>query len=124
MFSPTLFVWSITIAISSGGFSQSDEAAEKREEQEFYHDILWSLAIVSNWISDDGLILNAKKCECLLFRRPKAQRNQTNEEDISFSINGTVIKPNISRKLLGVHIDDNLNFSKHVTSLLCKQANK
>ena len=36
----------------------------------------------------------------------------------------TVIKrPNISCKLLGVHIDDNLNFSKHVTSL-CKKTSK
>ena len=78
---------------------------------------------MSNWISDNGLILNAKKCESLLFRRPKAQRNQMNEEDISFSVNGTVIKPNISWKLLGVHIDDNLNFSKHVI-LLRKKTSK
>ena len=67
------------------------------------------LAIVSSWISDNGLILNAKKCESLLFRRPEAQRQQKNEEDISFSVNGTVIKPNISCKLLGVHTDENLN---------------
>ena len=90
-----------------------------REALTLQHTLNSEVTIVSNWISDNGLILNAKKCESLLFTRPKAQRNPTNEEDISFSVNGTVIKPNINCKLLGVHIDDSLNFCKHhcVTSL-------
>ena len=61
--------------------------------------------------------------EAKLFRRPKAQCNQTNQEDISFSVNGTVIKAHMSCKLLGVHIDGNLNLSKHVVSL-CKETSK
>ena len=92
-----------------------------REALTVQHTINSELAIMSSWISDNGLILNAKKCESLLFRRPKAQGNQTaNEEDISFSVNGIVMKPNINCKLLGVHIAYNLNFSKHATSL-CKK---
>jgi len=46
-----------------------------------------------------------------------------NEEDISSSVNATVIKVHMSCKLLGVHIDDNLNLSKHFTSL-CKKTSK
>ena len=52
-----------------------------------------------------------------------AQLHQKNEEDISLSMNGTVLKPNISCKLLGVHTDENMNFSEHVTSL-CKKTSK
>lgn len=94
-----------------------------REALTLQHTLNSELAIVLSWISDNVLILKSKKWESLLFRRLKAQCNQTNEEDISFSVNGTVIKPNISYKLLGVHIDDNLNFSKHVTSSQEKQEN-
>ena len=74
------------------------------------------LAVVSSWISDNSLILNTKKCKSFLFRRSKTQCHQKNEENISLSINATVTK------LLGVHIE-NLNFSKHVTSL-CKKTSK
>ena len=94
-----------------------------KEALTLQHTLNSELAIVSSWISDNGRILNAKNCESLLFRRPKAQCNQMNEEDISFSVNGTVIKAHMSCKLLGVHIDDNLNLSKHVASL-CKETSK
>ena len=30
------------------------------------------LAIILNWISNNGLLLNAKKCESMLFTRSKA----------------------------------------------------
>ena len=75
-----------------------------REALTLQHTLNSELAIVSNWICDNGLILNTKKCESLLFRRPKTQRNQLNKEGISFSVNGTVIRPTISCKLLDVHI--------------------
>ena len=40
-----------------------------REALTLQHSLNSELAIVSKWISDNGLILNAKKCESLLFRR-------------------------------------------------------
>ena len=80
------------------------------------------LAIILNWISNNGLLLNAKKCESMLFTRSKAQHHQTVEEDISVSAEGTTIKRAISCKLLGVQIDQRLKFSNHVSS--CKKTSK
>ena len=94
-----------------------------RDARTLQHTLNSELAIASSWISDNGLNLNAKKCEFLLFRRPKAQRHQKNEDNISFTLHGTVLKPNISCKLLGVHIDDYLSFGTHVTSL-CKKTSE
>lgn len=62
----------------------------QREVRILQHTLKSELAIVSSCISDNGLILSTKKCKSLLFRQPKAQRNQKNEEDISYLVNGTV----------------------------------
>ena len=49
-----------------------------KEALTLQHTLNSELAIVSSWICDNGLILITKNCESLLFRRPKAQCNQTN----------------------------------------------
>ena len=81
------------------------------------------LAVVSSWITDNGLLLNAKKCESLIFRRINPQHNQTVEDKISFSVDGASIEPSTTCKLLGVHIDERLNFNNHVASI-CKKISK
>lgn len=43
---------------------------------------------------------------------------------ICFSLNGTVIQTKISCKLLGVHLDGNLSFSKHVIISWCKKTSR
>lgn len=79
--------------------------------------------MVSSWITDNGLLLNPKKCESLIFRRTNPKNNQTEEEKINFSVDGTLIEPSTTCKLLGVHIDERLNFNNHVASI-CKKASK
>ena len=81
------------------------------------------LAVVSSWITDNGLLLNPQKCKSLIFRRTNSKHNQTEEEKINFSVNGTLIEPSTTCKLLGVHIDERLNFNNHVASI-CKKISK
>jgi len=84
------------------------------------------LAVVSSWINN-GLLLNPEKCKSLIFRRTSFKHNQTEEEKIHFSVDGTLIQPSTTCKLLGVHtgvhIDEQLNFNNHVTSI-CKKISK
>ena len=72
---------------------------------------------------DNGLLLNPEKCESLVFRRTNSKHNQTEEEKINFSFDGTLIEPSTTCKLLGVHIDERLNFNNHVASI-CKTISK
>ena len=81
------------------------------------------LVVVSSWITDNGLLLNPEKCESLIFRRTNSKYNQTEEEKINFSVDGTLIEPSTTCKLLGVHIDKRLNFNNHVASI-CKKISK
>ena len=81
------------------------------------------LAVVSSWITDNGLLLNPEKCKSLIFRRTNSKHNQTEEEKINFSVEGTLIEPSTTCKLLGVHIDERLNFNNHVASI-CKKISK
>ena len=82
-----------------------------------------TLNVVSSQITDNGLLLNPEKCESLIFRRTNSKYNQTEDEKINFSVDGTLIEPSTSCKLLGVHIDERLNFNNHVASI-CKKISK
>ena len=83
------------------------------------------LAVVSSWITDNGLLLNPEKCESLIFRRTNSKYNQTEEEKINFSVDGTLIEPSTTCKLLEVHIDERLNFNNHVhVASICKKISK
>ena len=81
------------------------------------------LAVVSSWITDNGLLLNPEKCESLIFRRTNSKHNQIEEEKINFSVDGTLIEPSTTCILLGVNIDERLNFNNHVASI-CKKVSK
>jgi len=81
------------------------------------------LAVVLSWITNNGLLLNSEKCKSLIFRRTNSKHNQTQEEKINFSVDGTLIEPYTTCKLLGVHVDERLNFNNHVASI-CKKISK
>ena len=51
------------------------------------------LAVVSSWITDNGLLLSPEKFDSLIFRRTISKHNQTEEEKINFSVDGTLIEP-------------------------------
>jgi len=81
------------------------------------------LAVVSSWITDNGLLLNPEKCKSLIFRRTNSKHNQAEEEKIHFWVDGTLIEPSTTCKLQGVHKDERLNFNNHVASI-CKKISK
>ena len=83
----------------------------------------FELAVVSSWIMDNGLLLNPEICESFIFRRTNSKYNQTEEEKMKFSVDGTLIEPSTTCKLLGVHIDEWLNFNNHVVSI-CKKISR
>ena len=66
------------------------------------------------WFEDNAIKANPDKSHLIL---------SSPDTDISAVINGKVIKNDNVVNLLGIKIDNNLNFTKHVTNL-CKNASK
>ena len=63
------------------------------------------------------MIVNPKKFQAMLV----SKRKNTIPEDLTISINDVDIKPNNSVKLLGITLNNKLNFEKHINSI-CKSA--
>ena len=68
-------------------------------------------AILITWFKDNFFKMNADKCHLLV---------TNHDEDVSANIDGEIIKGNRSVKLLGINIDNNLNFNEHV-SIICNK---
>ena len=68
-------------------------------------------SVLVKWFRDNYLQMNPDKCKLLISKRDK---------DISLIINNEVIECSKSVKLLGVTIDNELNYNEHV-SKLCKK---
>ena len=67
------------------------------------------------WFYDNFLVLNPKKCH---FITPGNGNNLCD-----FSCDDIIIKNSLSEKILGLTIDNNLDFSDHITNT-CKTANQ
>ena len=65
------------------------------------------LAVASRWFDDNKLALNPEKCKCIIL--PKNYPC-----DLSFSISDVQVPIVDHLELLGVTIDNSLNFSKHI----------
>ena len=63
------------------------------------------------------MIVNPKNFQVMLV----SKRKNNIPEDLTISINDVNIKPNDSAKLLGIILDNKLNFEKHISSI-CKSA--
>ena len=72
-------------------------------------------SVLVRWLKDNYLQMNPDKCKLLISKRNK---------DISLIINKEVIECSNSVKLLGVIIDNKLDFSEHVSKLCKKVSNK
>ena len=66
-----------------------------------------------NWLKANHMIVNPKKFQAMLV----SKRKNTIPEDLTISINDVDIKPNNSVKLLGITLNNKLNFEKHISSV-------
>ena len=55
---------------------------------------------------------------------PLSSKTSIRQEDMRFSVNRTAVKPATTYNLLGVHIDEYLNFGEHVVSSVYKKMNR
>ena len=74
------------------------------------------LEIASHWFTENRLIVNARKSNCILIGTHPRTENISN--NFSVFINDNAIIRTSSLKLLGVFIDQNLNFSQHISFLV------
>ena len=73
--------------------------------------------VAIKWFSDNNMIVNPKKFQAIIINRP----NRSNH-NWYLTINNAEIKSKESVTILGIEIDNKLNFEKHV-STICKKAN-
>ena len=74
------------------------------------------LTLASDWFQANGMTTNPSKCLSTWFG--------TDTNDLSVSLNGTVIDSSNTMQLLGVSIDKDLNFNVHVKETLRKVSRK
>ena len=67
------------------------------------------------WFKDNMMIVKPDKFQVIIIDRKNQQNNPT-----SIRINGININSENSVRLLGLEIDNKLNFDKHITQL-CKK---
>ena len=71
-----------------------------------------------NWFKENNMIVNPDKFQTMIITSNKEQNNT------SVKINGVDITPESSEKLLGIEIDNKLNFEKHISTLCNKASNQ
>ena len=75
------------------------------------------LAVAKRWFDDNKLVLNPEKCKCIIL--PK-----TYPCELSFSISDVQVSIVDHLELLGVTIDNSLNFNKHSSKIIKKIGNQ
>ena len=71
--------------------------------------------VAINWFKQNEMIVNPDKFQAMVLGRHKQK------ETINLTINGAEIKGQNSITLLGVQIDNKLNFDNHISNA-CKKA--
>ncbi len=74
--------------------------------------------LVYCWISISRMVLNVDKTECMLLGTVK--RLNSALEDFSVGENEYIIKPVNTHELLGLHIENTLSWTTHVSHLCSK----
>ena len=74
-----------------------------------------NMSILSTWFSDNYLKMNVDKCHLLVAKHT---------DEVIMQIGQEIIKGEKSVKLLGIKIDNKLDFEEHVTDLCKKASNK
>ena len=77
-----------------------------------------SILAATNWFSINRLIVNSKKSNILFVG--STQKNQNINSDFTVALGSTLIDRSTEIKLLGVIMDQHLNFASHVSHLVKK----
>ena len=75
------------------------------------------LDLASNWMTNNGLKLNAEKTKCMLIRSPRAR---IVPPLLHIHLSGSQIEQVSSFKLLGVLINDTLTWTDHINHVITK----
>lgn len=71
----------------------------------------------SKWCCYNKLTINTKKSKCLLFSNKSLKNHNTLKSSVKINIEGDTLELVSDYKYLGIHLDENLNFRKHVNYL-------
>jgi len=77
------------------------------------------LKLISHWFQINRLSLNVNKTNFIIFTSPQKKYDHNIVTD-QISINGTLIKQVQSTKFLGVYLDQHLNWTTHIDSIIGK----
>ena len=80
-----------------------------------------SLQEVSDWCNTNRMVLNPSKTECMIITT--RQKHQLEPLSLSLSLNGTAIKQVAKHRLLGVTVDNQLQWKFHIEHI-CKIISK
>lgn len=69
------------------------------------------------WCYKNRLIINYEKTVCMLF---KTKSRHIPSENMNITINGHQLKIHSDTKFLGITIDENITWTKHIDQLCCK----
>ena len=75
--------------------------------------------ITIDWFTKNEIIIKPGKFQTIMF-----DKNKSNLTNIPLTIDNQTIKPVPSVKLLGIHVDNNLNFDLHISSICRSAANQ
>ena len=85
------------------------------EYEDIKAELMLNVDKIIDWFRDNHMKVNPDKFQCIVFG------NVVNPG--TFIINGNIVRPEETVKLLGVHIDNKLDFGHHV-SHICQKAGK
>ena len=79
------------------------------EYEDVKAELMLNVDKIIEWFQDNNVKVNPDKLQCIVFGKV------VNPD--TFIINGNVVRPEERVKLLGVHIDNKLNFDHHVSHI-------
>ena len=74
--------------------------------------------VAINWFSSNKMIVNPDKFKSIILTK-----NKSDDIPTGFSIGTDIVSIEKSVKLLGIHLDNRLNFNLHINTI-CKSASK